>query len=320
MKRTLSIFLILLFVLSLTSCNEIVTSISEITSIVTKTNIVTSYVDPTYSEDNILTLKGVVKSNDELLSGVTITYGDQVAYSMRDGSYIIRGASSEGGKVTFSKDGFFDYRYKLLESDFNEGVAMININLTHKVSISGVVRDTWGNLLSGATVKCGNSTTQTDEFGRYTLGDLTVADHLLEFSKSGYNTVTRLARSEWYNESGELLDFECNLHLIASLSGTVRDANGNPLEGVKVICGSIYTFTDSNGNYYLSGICPEPASDHQNSGYDVEFSLDGYTYKNAQYRTISYGTNGKSVQRIVHPVVDFYTNNSATLDVILVSK
>ena len=319
MKRIFSILLLLACIFTLSSCGDS-TSISQVTSIIDKTNIVTSYVDPTSTEDAIFILKGVVKSTDELLSGVTITYGDQVAYSMKDGSFIIRGVSSVGGKVTFSKEGFFDYRYKLLESDFSNGVAMININLTHKVFISGVVRDTWGHLLSGATVKCGSITTTTDANGKYTLEDLTVADHLLEFSKDGYNTVTRLARSEWYDNSGELNDFECNLHLIASLSGTVRDANGNPLEGVKVICGSIYSLTDASGHYYLTGICPEPTSEHKNSGYDVEFSLDGYTYQNAHYRSISYGSSGKTVQRIVHPSVDFYSNNNATLDVVLVRK
>ena len=316
MKRIICV-LLLLCVLTLSSCSE-VTSIKRVTSIINKTEIITNYIDPIDNDDALNTIKGIVKSNDELLSGVVVSYGEQVAYTMKDGTFIIRGASSDGGKVTFSKDGYLDYRYKLLDSDFIEGIAMININLTPKASISGIVKDTWGNILSNVLVKCGDVTTTTDENGKYTISNLTLSDYKLEFSKDGYNKVERLVRSEWYDKSGKVVDVDCNLHLIASLSGVVKDNNGNGLEGVKVICGSVITFTDKDGNYYLTGICPEPASEHQNSGYDVEFYLDGYTYQNAQYRTIGYGQSGQSVQRIIHPVIDFYNNNDATLDVTLV--
>lgn len=255
------------------------------------------YVDPAEPEQTLLTVSGYVTCEGEVLSGVTVTYGNQTAITMKDGKFILRSASSEGGKMTFSKEGYFDLRRKVETDGFVDGNQTINVELTKCYFITGVVTDSWGNKLSGVKVSSGNLSTYTDANGKYKLDGLFASDRLVTYSlDENYNQITRVVRGDWY-EDGKIENFDVFLHRLATLSGTVKNAAGAPLAGVKVTCGSATCVTDENGEYLLTGIYPEPKESHQYKGFDVEFALDGYK------------------QQVI--IVDFMINFNANLNVTL---
>ncbi len=226
------------------------------------------------------TVEGLVVCDGEEtpLSGVKITLGDKTATSMRSGEFILRSADLNGGKLTFSKDGYFDFRYKLQADDFTDGKAYVEIALTEKASVSGTVKGSWGDYLGGVKVTLGNAETYTNDDGTYLLDGVLVEDGILTFSKDGWGTATKLVREIWFDETGEATGMDIQMHRTATLRGRVTDGE-NGLAGVTVTCGSAKTVTDENGFYFLDGIFPEKAAAHRYYGYDVEYKLDGYVSK-----------------------------------------
>ena len=241
------------------------------------------------------TVEGLIQGSDGPLSGVKITLGDKTATSMRSGKFILRSADLSGGKLTFSKDGYFDYRYKLESDDFIGGKACVEITLTKKSNVSGTVKGSWGDYLSGVKVSSGGVETFTNADGTYNLDGVLAKDGILTFSKDGWGTVTKLVREDWFDENGTASGMDVEMHRTATLRGRVTDGETG-LEGVTVTCGSAKAITDANGYYFLDGIFPELIVKHRNSGYQVEYKLNGYT---TQVLTIDFVTAGYDTARDV---------------------
>ncbi|MBQ8885782.1 MAG: carboxypeptidase regulatory-like domain-containing protein [Clostridia bacterium] len=249
--------------------------------------------EPNYTEKG--TVEGLIQSADGALSGVKITLGDKTATSMRSGKFILRSTDLNGGKLTFSKDGYFDYRYKLEADDFKDGKAYVEVTLTQKASVSGTVKGSWGDYLGGVKVTSGGVETYTNEDGTYELDGVLAKDGILTFSKDGWGTITKLVRGDWFDESGKASGMDIEMHRTATLRGRVTDGK-NGLAGVEVICGSARTVTDENGYYFLDGIFPENAAAHRYYGYHVEYKLDGYT---TQVLTVDFVAAGYDTARDV---------------------
>ncbi len=254
------------------SCNDdVVTSDESVTYIYNDVDVNTN--------DDKGIISGIVTCKDNPVSGVTITYGGKTAYSMVDGTFKLRSVDLAEGKVTFSKSGYFDFRTKLNVAEIVEKHVTINCELTTIAMATGTVKDTWGNALSDAdiTVEGTDISTKTSSTGEYTLTGLVESDFVLVASKSGYQSIRRLVREDWFVDGVvESMDFAC--HKLGKLSGVVTDSSsGSPIKDAKVMCGSDICYTDAQGKYELNNIYPENKNTHNNVGYDVEYSCSGYT-------------------------------------------
>lgn len=222
---------------------------------------------------------GVVTCRDNPVSGVTITYGNKTAYSMIDGTFKLRSVDLLDGKVTFSKTGYYDFRAKLNVEEIKEKNVMVNCQLETIAFVEGSVCDTWGNVLSDATITIEGTdiSTKTNSNGKYTLTGLVESDFMVSASKNGYQTVRHLVRKEWFSDSGvTAFDFQC--HKLGKLSGTIKDKTSNKaLANVKVVCGSDITYSNEFGYYELNNIYPENKDSRTSIGFEVEYSLTGYT-------------------------------------------
>ena len=249
-------------------------------------------------------ISGIVTCLGNPVSGVTITYNDKTAYSMLDGTFKLRSVDLADGKVTFAKEGYYDFRAKLNVEEIMEKKVTINCDMTTISLVKGSVKDTWGNALVGASVSIEGSdiSTSSDSNGNYVLTGLTSSDFMLLAKKDGYQTDRHLVRKEWFSD-GVLDSFNFECHKLGKLSGKITDSSsGAALIGVKVMCGSDISYSDANGNYELKNIYPENKETRDYKGYEVEYSLSGYT---------------SSVQ-----VVDFYseTNFEKALNVSLIKQ
>lgn len=270
MKNKLIVVLCFVLLLSL----ALICACGEAEPIV-DTNIVDVYTDSEYVDnDNGVMVCGLVTCNGIPVVGATVTYDGREAITMRTGQFTLRGASNLGGKLTVSKDGYYDFRYKVTEQSFVDNKTNIIIELELMAIISGKVTDSWGNAVEQVKVSCGNHVAYTDQQGNYTLQGLLVGDKKLEFSKSGCNTVTRIVRGDWFVD-GKVENFDVDIHYLATLRGKIT-SGGVGIAGVKVQCGSAITYTDENGDYVLTGIYPIMKETHLDRGVEVEFSKDGY--------------------------------------------
>lgn len=226
-------------------------------------------------------ISGIVTCLESPVSGVSITYGGKTAYSMLDGTFKLRSVDLADGKVTFSKEGYFDFRTKLNVSEIMDKHVTINCELSSIATVKGSVTDTWGNALEGATVAIEGTDIKTTSLasGEYTLTGLVASDFKLTASKDGYQTVSQLIRGEWLSD-GLLDSFDFACHKLGKLSGVVKDSStSSPLSGVKVMCGSAIVYTGSDGSYLMDQIYPEEISTRDYKGFEVEYSLTGYTTK-----------------------------------------
>jgi hypothetical protein len=142
--------------------------------------------------------------------------------------------------------------------------------------ISGLVRDSSGNPVSGATITLAgpqSGPTQTDSSGAYSFTGLSAGfNYTLTPSKAGYTfsptslTISNLASDQTANFTATLLTY--------SISGQVSLSTGGALAGVTVALSGPTTAsatTDSQGNYSFTSI-------GATGNYTVTPSLNGYTF------------------------------------------
>ena len=147
-------------------------------------------------------------------------------------------------------------------------------------TVSGVVTDTFNNLLSGVTVSCMGTDTQrelrksstTASDGSFSIADVPSNARFISFSKDGFATVSyTLEASRFVDEDkivlNPILEFSR-----AVITGTVINAGtGNPYSGVKVTIGSTTVSTGTDGVYKIEGLTIKD--------YSLSFSTsDGVSY------------------------------------------
>ena len=152
-------------------------------------------------------------------------------------------------------------------------------------SITGTVKDTSDSPIGGALVQVEGTdlTTTTNASGIYLLENVPEGTHDVRASAEGYISATLPAPVE----AGD--SFTLNFNLTSEVfptyivSGTVKDSDGNLLEGAKVtIEGASYAITDSNGEYSILGI--------DGGTYSITASKAGYISQTITEETIENDT------------------------------
>ena len=221
-------------------------------------------------------------------------------YTDASGSYTINGIAAGNYRLLFLDCGsnnvvreFYDNKSNLAAADpvsvtAGSDTSGIDAELAEGGSISGTVTDASGTPLEGICVyaydeAASEYTTDvvaydlgTDSSGNYTVGSLGTGDYRILFLDCGSNNVVR----EFYDNKSNLAaadpvsvtvgsdtsGIDAELAEGGSISGTVTDASGTPLEGICVYAydeaASEYTTdvvaydlgTDSSGNYTVGSL------------------------------------------------------------------
>lgn len=122
-------------------------------------------------------------------------------------------------------------------------------------TITGLVTDTNGNPISGATVTAGGFVTSTtNASGSYTLNSVPAGLVYVTASKPGFTVVSHLVDLVSGSTATRNFTLEASTGT-GTLSGLVTDAlNGNPIEGALVSIAGLSATTNASGNYTITNI------------------------------------------------------------------
>jgi protocatechuate 3,4-dioxygenase beta subunit len=220
------------------------------------------------------------------------------ATTSADGSYTVQGLSAGNFTVYFSKNESSYVSQYLGGSTSSFGATVLSVSagdaLTGKdatlatgASISGVVRDSGGNPIEGVSISVnsspccsgGSGYAYSASDGSYKVEGLPAGTYSVQFFKQGSPFISQYLGASTSSPQGSLTveagavltGKDVTLIAGASIAGTVRDAAGNPIEGVSVnansspvSCSYCYTTTLADGSYQINGL---PAA-----SYRVQFS------------------------------------------------
>jgi hypothetical protein len=214
---------------------------------------------------------------------VTVTYGpDKI---LIDTQQVMSLAPETSTTLTFAWDttgvatGLYTVNATaVLSSDIN----LENNNLPDTVlvatptgHIAGTVEDaSTGDPIEDVQVSAGDYFAFTDADGHYNITNVPTGTHIVTASKSGFQTSTETNINVVARQT-TALDFALTpLPTTGTITGTVTDANGTPIEGVNVTISGHSDTTDGGGQYIIADV---PAGT-----YTVTASKDGYeTYSNS---------------------------------------
>ena len=125
-------------------------------------------------------------------------------------------------------------------------------------SVTGKVVNSSGTALAGASVWITSSTTVTDFSGNYRLNNIASGNTTVYANTSGYskNSVSVTVNTGAVANASNIV-----LTPTSSIYGTItgkvtKTSDGSAISGAKISAAGIYTYTDSSGNYILSGVNP----------------------------------------------------------------
>ncbi|CEK19457.1 carboxypeptidase-like regulatory domain-containing protein [Chthonomonas calidirosea] len=188
--------------------------------------------------------------------------------------------------------------------------------------VSGTVTDINGAPIVGATVTIAGQSTTTTQEGDYQISNITVpagqnsAIYVVRASKvingqqwSGQNTIEILNGDSFTSNANVVMSPTSTQ---ATLSGTVRDTNGNPLIGARVFVapgpvtdqqtgGQYFTslssftaYTDTNGNYTIPALPTLTANGTPTTAtYTATASFAGYINQTFTNLTFTAGSNSQ---------------------------
>lgn len=170
-------------------------------------------------------------------------------------------------------------------------VAVLTVTITQGSTvtagaISGVVKDTTGNAIVGATVtdtNSGGGTTITGTDGRYTLLAVPVGSHVVQASKTGYSTEqVTVSVASGQTATGDITTLAASF-----IRGTITDSVNNiPVAGVTVyITGGYASTTSASDGTYSFQVSPGTYDVTAHAANYTDNSLTGIVVTRAQNNT-----------------------------------
>ncbi len=221
------------------------------------------------------------------------------AYTDANGDYTIAGLAPGSYRVYSEAFGFVGEYYDDVHDYYlatfvtvgaGEEATGIDFALDQAGAISGVVTNANGDPVAGAYVFteqdtcCGYGDTYTDGNGAYTVVNLPPGAYYVRTTASGYageyfdNVYDSNAATLVAVTSGDTTpDIDFSLDIGGSISGVVRNDNGDPISGAEVDASSVgccafgYAYADASGSYTILDLPP--------GDYVVQAFASGYNYE-----------------------------------------
>ena len=160
-------------------------------------------------------------------------------------------------------------------------------------TVSGVVKDSAGNVLADVKVKSGTLESTTDATGKFTFLNYSfLNDNEFIFTKEGYVSrtikITKVEAQEFENDvviEDVVLSNE-NQETKTTFKGSIKNIKNGLLEGVTVKFGTLETKTTKNGEFSLDVSFKGEAK--------IEFIKDGYNSKSIVVDGVNIVPNGET--------------------------
>ena len=223
------------------------------------------------------TLGGVIKdSNGNPLQNVIVAVGTASTVTDASGAYQITGLSSGAATVTASLSGYQTVTANVTfvagnSYLFSPTLYAASATPPATTSLQGIVVNGTGAAIQGASVTLdGGATVMTDASGKFAFNNQAAGAFTLTISAAGYASATVTGPLvAGVNDIGKIaLPSLPPLPTDATLSGVIKDNNGNPLQNVTVSVRTASAVTDASGAYQITGINPGTAT--------VTATLSGY--------------------------------------------
>ena len=205
----------------------------------------TSGPTPTASVSGVVTAVG-----GGVIDGASVSIGSAIATTGPDGAFELRNLAVGSATIVTSAPGFDPMTESV---PLVEGINVHDIVLapTPTATVSGVVTDTAGAAVAGASVTVGSATATTGADGQFELQGLPVGPATITASAPGFDPV-----------SGNVtLSDGMNVHEVvltptptATVCGVVTDPSGAVIEGASVKFGSATATTGADGRYELANL------------------------------------------------------------------
>lgn len=220
----------------------------------------------------------------------------------QSGGFTVSGLIGGTYDIQISKSGFVEKNLTRVVKD-GDFVTIDEILTSKNGSISGVIQDEDGNLISDATVTARNSngnqyTAISNGSGSYTLRSLELGSYTISASKTGYSSESGVTSSV---TEVDLDRTNVNIdNLVANnvtISGTViNESSSNPIKDVQVSVsgerGSGFTLSNASGLYSVSNLAV--------GTYKVIFSKEGFGTDTSEI-VISSGSTTGTVNGALRP-------------------
>lgn len=194
-------------------------------------------------------VSGTAKTGTNALSGVTISNGNVSAVTNENGEFTLAGLVF-GDSLTATLKG---YKFNTI-TDLAYGNVL---EFSATFNVSGVVKSA-GSTVEGVVVTFNDSQETTDSMGRFSFAGLNQFG-TMTFTKAGYEFAS------------ETIDGPKDIEVKASFSVKGKITIGNqPLSDVKVSCGKFSAFSNSDGEYALSGLIAKGDLTVEKEGFDFK--------------------------------------------------
>jgi len=208
--------------------------------------------------DKIHSISGTVTNAGDPLAGVDVTADGKSATTAANGTYMIDRLVAGTYTVTPSMP---EYDFAPLSIDVSvsdpqgdaTGVDFVGTQKTY--TISGTITNEQDEPMQGVELSAGGKSTITGPDGTYTLEELVAGTYSVKPSLSQYD-FTPPERNVTVNEndgSATNVDF-VGTPKQYTVSGIIRDWEGNPMNGVEVSANAHSATTDAGGEYSIAGL------------------------------------------------------------------
>ena len=263
----------------------------------------------------------VTDESGDPLAGIAVTVGEldnRSTSSEADGSYQIRGLAAGSYTVQFQDLSNGDYLGEWFDDALDQASATpvvvgggqavpgIDAQLAVGGSISGTVTDANGDPVVAVSVTVegmvvdgswsgGSAETLAD--GSYQIRGLAAGSYEVRFGDPADRYLTEWYDNAYFYESRTLVvvgdgkavvGIDAQLSEGGSISGTVIDVNGDPVEGIEVSTSDGSSLTASDGSYLITGLIPgsftvffRDVDDVANRGYLPEWYDDAVNESSA---------------------------------------
>jgi len=177
--------------------------------------------------------------------------------------------------------------------------------------IAGIVKDaSTGNPIQGVNVTASSYFSITDANGRYNIANVLAGTYTVTASKNGYQTASKTGVSVVAGQTTSLNFTLTPIPTKGHIAGIVKDASGNPIEGVNVTANGYFDITDANGRYNITNVPAET--------YTVTASKDGYESSSKTVTVIAGQTTTADFELKSTPQSNIFLYAAAVVVVIIV--
>jgi len=241
----------------------------------------------------------VVDSNNNQLSGTTVTAAGLTTVTSGDGSYALNNLPAGTTTITASLTGFQSGSTSVTVVAATTTTAPTITLTSNSGSITGTVKSSSGAAIAGASVGYGGGTATTDSTGTYTLNNVPVGTVQLVASGSGFQSVTQSVTVS--GGATSTANFTLSPVTGGTVTGKVTNiSNGAIMAGATVSWSGGSTTTNTSGIYTLSNVTAGTQNiTASKSGYLPRTLSVGVTSGATATLNIPLATAGKITAKVV---------------------